>query len=69
MMDVGKSNIGKRLVRKLKLKFIDVDKIIEKKEKKTISEIFEIRGEDYFRKIEKKITFILDYQYLFPGLL
>jgi len=56
MMGVGKSTIGKRLARKLKLKFIDVDKIIEKKEKKTISEIFEIRGEEYFRKIEQKIT-------------
>ena len=56
MMGVGKSTIGKRLARKLKLKFIDIDKVIEKKEKKTINEIFEIKGEDYFRKIEKKTT-------------
>ena len=56
MMGVGKSTIGKRLARKLKLKFIDVDKIIEKKEKKTIKEIFEIKVKNYFRKIEQKIT-------------
>jgi len=56
MMGVGKSTVGKRLARKLKLKFIDIDRIIEKKEKKTISEIFQIKGEDYFRKIEKRIT-------------
>ena len=56
MMGVGKSTIGKRLAKKLKLKFIDIDEVIEKKEKKTIKEIFEIKGEDYFRKIEKKIT-------------
>ena len=56
MMGVGKSTIGKRLARKLKRKFVDIDKIIEIKEKNTIKEIFERKGENYFRKIEKKIT-------------
>ena len=56
MMGVGKSTLGKKLAKKLKLKFIDIDQIIEKKEKKTIKEIFEDKGEDYFRKIEKKIS-------------
>ena len=55
-MGVGKSTIGRKLAKKLKRKFIDIDKIIEIKEKNTIKEIFEDRGEDYFRKIEKKIT-------------
>ena len=56
MMGVGKSTVGKKLAKKLKLKFIDIDKIIEKKEKRTIKEIFEDKGEGYFRKIEKKIS-------------
>ncbi len=56
MMGVGKSTIGKKLAKKLKLKFIDIDQIIEKKEKSTIKEIFEDKGEEYFRKIEKKIN-------------
>ena len=56
MMGVGKSTVGKKLAKKLKLKFIDIDKIIEKKEKKTIKEIFEDKGKGYFRKIEKKIS-------------
>ena len=56
MMGVGKSTVGKKLAKKLKLKFIDIDKIIEKKEKRTIKEIFEDKGEDYFRKIENKIS-------------
>ena len=55
-MGVGKSTIGKMLAKKLKLNFADIDKIIELREKNTISEIFKKRGEDYFRKIEKKIT-------------
>ena len=56
MMGVGKSTIGKKLAKKLKLKFIDVDKIIEKKEKNSIRDIFEKKGEKYFRETEKAIT-------------
>ena len=56
MMGVGKSTIGKKLAKKLKLKFIDIDQIIEKREKRTIKEIFENKGEGYFRKIEKRIS-------------
>ena len=56
MMGVGKTTIGKRLSRKLKMRFIDIDQIIEKNEKKTIKEIFEIKGENYFRKIEKNTS-------------
>ena len=56
MMGVGKSTIGKLLAKRLKAKFIDVDKVIEKNEKKSIKSIFEERGEKYFRKLERKIT-------------
>ena len=53
MMGSGKSSIGKILSNKLNIKFIDIDKIIEEKENMTISKIFEIKGENYFRKIEE----------------
>ena len=56
MMGSGKSTVGAQLAHKLKLEFIDTDKEIEKLEKKTIKRIFEISGEDYFRKIEEKIV-------------
>jgi shikimate kinase len=56
MMGSGKSSIGSLIAKKLKLDFIDVDKEIEKELGISISKIFEIKGEDYFRKIEEKVT-------------
>ena len=49
MMGSGKSAIGKILANKLNYNFIDVDKLIEFEEKKTIKKIFEENGEEYFR--------------------
>ena len=56
MMGSGKSSIGSLVAKKLKLDFIDVDKEIEKELGISIAKIFEEKGEDYFRKIEEKIT-------------
>ena len=54
MMGVGKSTIGKSLSKKLNMKFFDTDSMIENEEKMTIKNIFEKKGEEHFRKIEKK---------------
>tara|TARA_Y100001970_G_C13941440_1_gene703373 strand:- start:330 stop:842 length:513 start_codon:yes stop_codon:yes gene_type:complete len=56
MMGSGKSSIGKILSKKLEFEFIDTDNKIEEIEKKTISEIFNINGEKYFRNIEEVIS-------------
>ena len=56
MMGSGKSSIGKILSNKLNLEFIDIDEKIEKKENKTISDIFKNNGENYFRKIEEDLS-------------
>ena len=56
MMGSGKSVIGKELSQKLNLDFIDIDNKIEEIEKMTISEIFKINGEKYFRKVEEYTT-------------
>ncbi len=54
MMGSGKSSVGKLLAKKLQFSNIDIDKEIEKDEKLSIKEIFEKKGENYFREIESK---------------
>ena len=56
MMGVGKSSIGQSLGKRLKMSFIDIDKIIENEESASIKDIFENKGEDYFRLLEQKVT-------------
>ena len=56
MMGSGKSSIGFLVARRLKLNFIDIDNEIEEKLGTTISKTFEDKGEEYFRKVEEKIT-------------
>lgn len=55
MPSCGKTSMGKMLAEKLKRDFYDTDKLIEEEEGKTIPEIFEEKGEDYFRNLESKI--------------
>ena len=53
-MGSGKSTVGLLLAKKLGMSFIDLDTYIEKKERMTVSKIFEKYGEPYFRKVEKE---------------
>lgn len=53
-MGSGKSTAGKALATLLKTRCIDLDDYLEKKEGRTIPEIFESEGEEIFREIEKK---------------
>ncbi len=54
-MGSGKTTIGKLLAERTGYLFIDLDRIIELSESKTINEIFTCSGEEYFREIESKI--------------
>ena len=54
MMAVGKSTIAKIASKRGKLKFIDIDLNIQKKNSMSISEIFEKKGEIFFRNEERK---------------
>jgi len=54
-MGTGKTAIGKHLARSLGMRYIDTDRIIEKKENCSISKIFAEKGEKYFRELETRI--------------
>ena len=56
MMGSGKSTVGSLISKKLNLKFIDIDNVLENEAKMKISEIFEKKGENFFRNFEEKIT-------------
>lgn len=51
-MASGKSSLGKVLAQELRFNFVDTDYEIEKAEGRKISEIFDVNGEEYFRKAE-----------------
>ena len=54
-MGAGKSRLGSRIAGLMDLKFIDLDREIEKDQGLTIDQIFQKSGENGFRKIEKRI--------------
>ena len=56
MMGSGKSTIGSLISKKLNMKFIDIDSVLENDSKMKIAEIFEKRGENFFRNLEEEIT-------------
>ena len=56
MMGSGKSSIGSLVSKELNVPFIDIDNLIIDSAGMNISEIFEKKGENYFRKLEEKIT-------------
>ncbi len=51
-MGTGKTTNGRRVARKIGYEFVDTDLLIEKREQRTIPQIFEQNGENYFRKLE-----------------
>jgi len=58
-MTSGKSTIGPILANVIGWEFCDLDREIEKHEEKSVVEIFENNGEEYFRNLEHKLLIIL----------
>ncbi len=55
-MGTGKTTIAAKLSHRLKMTYISIDDLIEKREKRTINEIFTKSGEEYFRDVESEVV-------------
>ncbi|MFI3282007.1 MAG: shikimate kinase [Rikenellaceae bacterium] len=61
-MGCGKSTIGRKLTQRLGWKLVDTDRVIEQNEGCTVAEIFDSRGEEYFREMERGVVDTLSHQ-------
>jgi shikimate kinase len=55
-MGTGKNAVGRLLAKRLGSEYIDIDEMIEKDQGMKITDIFEKKGEPYFRKVEKRMV-------------
>jgi shikimate kinase len=53
-MGTGKTEVGKRLAKRLGWRFVDVDELIETSAKMPIARLFTERGESVFRRLERR---------------
>lgn len=51
----GKSRVGAAIAQRLGRPFIDSDDEIERRENRTIADIFAVEGEPYFRRVEEQV--------------
>jgi len=62
-MGCGKTTLGGKIAAQLGVAFVDLDKVIEAKYHKTVSEIFSEFGQEYFREIEHNALLeVADYE-------
>lgn len=54
-MGSGKTTIAMKLSHLFNMRYVSTDDLIEKREKRTINEIFTIDGEEYFRNVESEV--------------
>lgn len=59
LMGAGKSKVAKILSKQLKIELIDTDSFIEARENRSVNQIFQDKGEDYFRRLENEVLFEL----------
>jgi XRE family aerobic/anaerobic benzoate catabolism transcriptional regulator len=51
----GKTTVGKRLARRLRVPFVELDRRIEEAANLSLAEIFSLHGEDYYRRLERDV--------------
>ena len=57
----GKTTIGKRLARRLRVRFVELDRRIEKAADMSLAELFSLYGEEHYRRLEREsLAHVLD---------
>lgn len=56
MMGAGKSTVGTRLAKKLRVSFYDTDNLVQEMAGCSIDDIFKYAGEDFFRTKERQVV-------------
>jgi XRE family transcriptional regulator, aerobic/anaerobic benzoate catabolism transcriptional regulator len=51
----GKSAVGQLLARRFKVPFVELDALVAKEAGMSLPTLFEIHGEEYFRKVERQV--------------
>lgn len=55
-MGTGKSSVGKRLSSLMRMRYIDIDSVIETNNERAITDIFAEEGEAVFRQLESEVV-------------
>lgn len=54
-MGCGKSTLGRKIARRLKMDFVDTDHLVEDREGASTADIFHYEGEEHFRRMEREV--------------
>jgi shikimate kinase len=54
-MGAGKTSVGRALAKRLDWQLVDIDELIEQRERLPVAEIFARHGEPYFRAAEREV--------------
>jgi XRE family aerobic/anaerobic benzoate catabolism transcriptional regulator len=50
----GKTSVGRRLARRLRVPFVELDRRIEEAAELSLAELFSLHGEEYYRRLERE---------------